>query len=128
MGENEEMKLLVRPHGQFVAGWVGEMKAPPAGEGVDGLGDDPARLGDRGLAGFEVVAKQNDEGLFRGLVGVGLEAAVETGIVRGGIGWAIIDEGPAEGLAVEGLQRPEVSGCSCSGSGVPSATRNTQRR
>ena len=86
------------------------MKAPSTGEGVNRLDDHAAGFGDRSLAGLQVVAIKNDQWFFRRLVRIGLEAAVEAGIVRRRIGRAIIDEGPAKRLAVEGLQRPELAG------------------
>ena len=86
------------------------MKAPSTGEGVNRLDDHAAGFGDRSLAGLQVVAIKNDQWLFRGLVRVGLEAAVEAGIVGGGVGRAVVGEGPAEGLAVERLQRSQVGG------------------
>ncbi len=86
------------------------MKAAAAGEVENGLGDDPAGIGHGVEAGFEIVAIENDQRPGRRCLGVALEAAVEPGIVEGGIGRAIIAEGPAESLAVERFQRSEIGG------------------
>jgi len=86
------------------------METPAARKGVDRLDDGAAGTGDRLQTGLEVVTVKNDEGRLRRLVGVRLEPAVETGIVGGGIGRAVIDKGPAEGLAVKGLQWSELAG------------------
>ncbi len=86
------------------------MKAPSTGEGVYRLDNHTAGIRDGRLAGFEVVAVKNDQ-WFGGRLGrIGLEAAVEAGIAGRRIGGAVIDEGPAEGLAIERFQRSEVGG------------------
>ena len=86
------------------------MKAAAAGEVENGLGDDPAGIGHGVEAGFEIVAIENDQRPGRRCLGVALEAAVEPGIVGGGIGRAIIAEGPAKGLSVERFQRSQIGG------------------
>ena len=86
------------------------MEAAAAGEFENGLGDDPAGIGHGVEAGLEIVAIDNDQGLGGRRLAVPLEAAVEPGIVGGGIGRAVIGEGPAEGLSVERFQRSEVGG------------------
>lgn len=78
------------------------MEPPPAGEGVDRLHDPSARRLDLRLHGLQVVGVEDGQGCPRPVGRIGVEPAVQP-LVEGGVGRAIVDEGPAEGLAVEGL-------------------------
>ena len=86
------------------------MKAAAAREVEDGLGNDAAGIGDSLEAGLKVVAIEDDQRLGRRLAFVGLKTAVEPSALWRRIGWPIIGEGPAEGLAVKRLQRPKIGG------------------
>ena len=86
------------------------MKAAAAGEIENGLGNDTAGIGDGVEAGLEIVAVEDDQRLGGRFLFIGLETAVEPGVLRRRIGRPIVGEGPAEGLAVKRLQRPEIGG------------------
>ena len=86
------------------------MKAAAAGKIENGLGNDTAGIGDGVKAGFEIVAIEDDQRLGGRFSFIGLETAVEPGVLRRRIGRAIVGEGPAEGPAVKRLQRPEIGG------------------
>ena len=85
------------------------MEAATTGEAVDRFHDPAAGRLDLGQHGFQVVGVQDGQGRL-GLIGlIGVKPAVQT-LIEGGIGRAVIHEGPAERLVVEFLGRGQVGG------------------
>ena len=95
-------------NGQLVACWVGEVEAAATREAEDWECDFAAGFQD-GLFGLlEIFGLDNREWSFGVFGGIGVETALGAASGKCRVGWAIVLEGPAEEVGVEGFGGVEI--------------------
>lgn len=101
---------LIRPYRQCIAFRIGEMESAAAWKIEDVAGDGASGVEDALLRVGEIFGVEDDERRVGAFGGVGLEAALHGAIVEGGVGRAVVLEGPAEGVGVEAAGGVDVLG------------------